>query len=76
MANSPGADGEVFAADDSRSSSAEVAAAWLSKVTSPCCIGITRSQISQRLRVTVQTALQRVSSDGPDNVVPLRRDQL
>src|SRR6202030_4066038 len=31
----------------SRSSSAEVAAAWLSKVTSPCYIGITRSQISR-----------------------------
>jgi hypothetical protein len=30
----------------SKSSSAEVAAAWLSKVISPCCISTTRSQIS------------------------------
>src|ERR1700722_16923953 len=30
----------------SKSSSAEVVAAWLSKVTSPCWISITRSQIS------------------------------
>jgi len=56
----------------SRSSSAEVAAAWLSKVLHR------HHPVAdlQGLRETVQTALQRVSSDGPDNVVPLRRDQL
>jgi FixJ family two-component response regulator len=31
---------------------------------------------SETLAEAVQTALQRVSSNEPDNVVPLRRDQL
>ena len=30
----------------------------------------------ETLAEAVETALQRVSSDEPDNIVPLRRDQL
>jgi hypothetical protein len=40
------------------------------------CARLNKPFTPGNLAETVQTALQRVSSDGPDNVVPLRRDQL